>query len=443
MLRSLSLHHIGPSAEMTFEPGKRLNIITGDNGLGKSFLLDLAWWAVTRTWAGLPIKPLPSSDAIAQVDIDFIAQTKPAQLTVRFDRASQNWQFPRGQPGEPGLVLYARVGGGFAVWDSIRRFGDRDEEETGVPKALNFTQEELWNGLHLNGKPICNGLLADWVSWQQTENWEAKILGQTLAKLSPSDDDLLWPGTPARVDMLDARLIPTLSTPYGQEIPVTIASAGVRRIIALAYILVWAWREHLEIGKIAGRAPANRMLLIIDEVEAHLHPRWQRSILASLVDCLNRLTASKPDGDNPAPPTIQMIVATHSPLVLASIEPEFQDDLDKLFDLELIESEWNGQKQVVLNELPFRRQGDANNWLVSESFSLSSTRSIAAEKCIAEAAALLQDGLPSLEEQHRMQQKLVEVLPEFDKFWLRWRAATDQEITSNAPDLGGANLAAT
>lgn len=27
-----------------------MTLITGDNGLGKSFLLDVAWWALTRRW---------------------------------------------------------------------------------------------------------------------------------------------------------------------------------------------------------------------------------------------------------------------------------------------------------------------------------------------------------------------------------------------------------
>ncbi|MBK8115935.1 MAG: AAA family ATPase [Candidatus Accumulibacter sp.] len=50
MLKRLSLKNIGPAQAMDLEFGDRLNLITGDNGLGKSFLLDIAWWAMTRKW---------------------------------------------------------------------------------------------------------------------------------------------------------------------------------------------------------------------------------------------------------------------------------------------------------------------------------------------------------------------------------------------------------
>ncbi len=57
MLKHLKLHNLGPapSLELTLSP--RLNVITGDNGLGKSFLLDVAWWAMTRKWPA-EINPL-------------------------------------------------------------------------------------------------------------------------------------------------------------------------------------------------------------------------------------------------------------------------------------------------------------------------------------------------------------------------------------------------
>ena len=50
MIESLRLRNVGPAPEMEMTFAPRLNLITGDNGLGKSFLLDVIWWALTRKW---------------------------------------------------------------------------------------------------------------------------------------------------------------------------------------------------------------------------------------------------------------------------------------------------------------------------------------------------------------------------------------------------------
>ncbi|MDC0936120.1 ATP-binding protein [Pirellulales bacterium] len=46
-------------------------------------------------------------------------------------------------------------------------------------------------------------------------------------------------------------------------------------------------------------------IVIIDEIEQHLHPRWQRRVLSSLQECF---------------PLIQFVVTTHSPLVASGAE---------------------------------------------------------------------------------------------------------------------------
>lgn len=57
MLKRLRLRNVGPAPELELELAPRLNLITGDNGLGKSFLLDVMWWALTQTWAREPARP--------------------------------------------------------------------------------------------------------------------------------------------------------------------------------------------------------------------------------------------------------------------------------------------------------------------------------------------------------------------------------------------------
>ena len=50
MLDHLALNNVGPAPEMDLNFARRVNLVTGDNGLGKSFLLDVVWWSLTGRW---------------------------------------------------------------------------------------------------------------------------------------------------------------------------------------------------------------------------------------------------------------------------------------------------------------------------------------------------------------------------------------------------------
>ena len=122
MLEYLHLKNVGPAPEMAMEFAPRLNLITGDNGLGKSFLLDVAWWALTRRWpqelndaltSGYPALPRePKKDAT----IGFRLQSKTkgkVEYTSTYAARDQAWVGKAGRPANPGLVIYAHADGGF------------------------------------------------------------------------------------------------------------------------------------------------------------------------------------------------------------------------------------------------------------------------------------------------------------------------------------------
>lgn len=66
-------------------------------------------------------------------------------------------------------------------------------------------------------------------------------------------------------------MIPVISHRHGRT-PVLFASAGVRRILALTYFVVWAWQEHRLGSELGGLMPARRLVLLVDEIDARQHP---------------------------------------------------------------------------------------------------------------------------------------------------------------------------
>ena len=81
-------------------------------------------------------------------------------------------------------------------------------------------------------------------------------------------------------------------------------SGGYRIVLALAADLAWRMAQgnpHLD------DPLQSEAVVLIDEIELHLHPAWQQRILADLLRTF---------------PNAQFIVSTHSPQVLTTVKPE-------------------------------------------------------------------------------------------------------------------------
>lgn len=89
-------------------------------------------------------------------------------------------------------------------------------------------------------------------------------------------------------------------------LPMSLLSDGVRAMISLsADLALRCVRLNGYLGKAAPLESAG--IVLVDEVDLHLHPAWQQQVLRSLVSAFPRL---------------QFIVSTHSPQVLSTVERE-------------------------------------------------------------------------------------------------------------------------
>ncbi|MFW2457390.1 AAA family ATPase [Methyloversatilis discipulorum] len=411
MLQYLKLTNVGLAPELRVDWAPRLNLIAGDNGLGKRFLLDLAWWALTRTWAG-PVALPSATTKKATIEYVVTGKTragKPVQSSYLRDKSA--WPLPVARPTMPGIVIYIRIDGGFSVWDPARNYW---RDDPGRPAAYHFDAAQVWDGLDLDGKRVCEGLERDWVNWQEARKPQFAALEAVLKEVSPPGETLRV-GPPQRLFLGEGRDRPSLLIGT-QTIPVALASAGIRRILALSYFLVWAWNEHRLAAKLLGKKPENRLVLLFDEPETHLHPRWQRTVIPSLLRAIDVLRETQAQAGTP-----QMMVATHSPLVAASLEPSFDPEQDDLVHLSLRDG------RVAIEQGGWAKQGDVTSWLVSETFGLEQARSVEAERAIEAAEALMRGSTeaPPSKDIQRVHAELMRLLPAHDPFWPRWLLASN------------------
>ncbi|MCK6527598.1 AAA family ATPase [Myxococcota bacterium] len=423
MLRKLKLTRVGPGASLVMDPiARRFNLITGDNGLGKSFLLDVGWWALTRTWHESPAVPNAQD---AEIAFAFDGERRPHQAVSKWLPGAQTWRRAPGRPPNPGLVLYARVDGSFSAWDPARNYRLYQRPDGGnieAPPAYQFSPRQVFHGLRRTiteggqerEQTICSGLILDWILWQRSEDPRFELLRRLLAALGPEGEPLR-PGEPRYPYPDDDRAIPTVSMPYGQDVPITYAPAGVQRMCKLAYLLAWSLSAHERESASMGRPMSRQLIVLIDEPETHLHPRWQRTVLRGIHEAVR-------GWHDDAAPDVQFLVATHSPLILASMEPVFDPSRDALWKLDLVD----GMVQIAKDEWHLR--GDASRWLRSDVFDLGEATSVDAERAIEAARRLIREPSPDPDRIRNVDADLGRLLPAMDPFFVRWRHFMSQHL---------------
>lgn len=419
MLHTLKTQNIGPASPMDISFGPRLNIITGDNGLGKSFLLDIIWWVLTRKWPrevnplltqGYMARPKTSEPATVSFSVTSI-NGKKLNYDSQFSMTDQAWVGKAGRPYNAGLVLYAMPDGSFAVWDSARNYwkkkGSIDVQER--QPAYVFSPQEVWDGLHGEGNSwLCNGLVRDVASWQKENGHNFNVFCKALESLSPSHDEILKTGPLTRIDLEDVRDMPALLMPYGDTVPMVYASSAVKRILSLTYLLIWSIEEHKRASELLGQAPSPHVTFLVDEVEAHLHPKWQRRILPALLQVVGNLMENS---------QIQMFAITHAALTLASLETLFDAEQDQWFDFDYADD----HKSVLLVPRPFVRQGSAANWLTSDAFGLKTDFSLEKEDLQEKIFRMASSPTSSQADARALEQEMLRILPDIDPVWVRWR----------------------
>lgn len=393
LLRLHTQEAVGPLQAVDLPLGRQLTLLTGDNGLGKSLLLDLAFAAAGGFAASPRFAALPFSNGNG--------------WSFLRDR-SFNLVHPESYPApwEFTLTLYAHVSGNFYVLDPAL-VHDSQRPQAG---CLVLNQSELMDGRSAKEDPQATpfeGMVRDLVHWQAADpkRWAAfeAVLAVLNGRLTIGEAPAFCFGEPKRVHERDARKFPMLKLPHGL-VSLDLASAGMRRILSLAYVLVWAWHNHLEVAALRQKPSVWNLLLLVDEMDIHLHPKWQRGILPALLAVGQAL---EPEVQ------VQVVAATHSPLVLASLEPHLDPSRQKLFHLE------DGPTHTVIQELPLEANGDVDAWLRSEAFGLRESRSSEAEALMLEASRLSPQA--SAESKQKVEAELARLLGPTDPFWLRWR----------------------
>jgi predicted ATP-binding protein involved in virulence len=329
----LTIKNFKKFRECRIEFDPRFNLVVGDNATGKTSLLDAIAIAVDSWFLGMRtaekaggidgdhvhLVPIPQPDSTtfekqfpARIEVKGLVQGKPIEWARELLR--EGGKTTTGQTKE--IALLAEQADG-AV---------REGKEIILPLICSYGAERLWfESLHhkpkkkedttprrpsrFDGYRDCTAFEiqeTDLIAWMQAEllasrqrgvptiAWSA-VKGTILACVEYTTDlffDDRLNEFIVRMEGLGDQLFSNLSD--GQRIMLTLVGDIVRRIMML--------NPHLG-QRALFETPG---IVLIDELDLHLHPKWQRRVIHDLKKTF---------------PCVQFVATTHSPQLIGEALP--------------------------------------------------------------------------------------------------------------------------
>ena len=330
-IQTLTLKNYRGAQSLSLDLDARLNVFVGVNGAGKSTVLDAATlllsWAVNRIRA-----PGASGRPIAEADITNGQPSASIELVGTHENASITWRLAKARKGSrisenptdlkplnayvnavqdqlqsenAALPLFAYYPVNRAVLDIPLRVRAKNtfdilaayekalESDTSFRAFFEWyrSREDLENELKILGTQVS---IFDTDQTNQYPDPQLEAVRSALYQFLPKFSNLRVRRSPLRMEIEKS----------GQLLTVNQLSDGEKCLIALISDLA----RRLAIANPAAADPlAGEGIVLIDEIDLHLHPQWQRLVVPKLLEVF---------------PNCQFLVSTHSPHVLTHVRPE-------------------------------------------------------------------------------------------------------------------------
>lgn len=189
-----------------------------------------------------------------------------------------------------------------------------------------------------------------------------EMLATVLPEVRHPDDIVINPPPTAGLGSVPHGV--RVRTPHGQ-VPLDQLSLGYQTVTAWTVDIAWRLFNAYPDSPRPMREPA---IVIVDEIDLHLHPSWQRELRRNLAQHF---------------PNVQFIATAHSPLMA-------QDYLDQ--NLVLLRLDTAEGEVTIDNDPAVVRDWSVDQLLTSELFGLESARSPATSKAVRRRLELLAKG---------------------------------------------------
>ena len=363
--------------KLDFECSGKVNVFIGDNGVGKTTVLEAIF--VLCSWLNAKLSlPKGRGRSISKEDIRIGAEYCFLSIAVEYKGKSAQWSLMRGISSDNSSEKQTDLRELETLVRYIREFNDDGKSLFsiyGVNRNLSSISidKRVYGKKEVTRDVIGNSIAR--TSWKQFFNWyyereneenrmKARFSFQyhdeSLDAIRGCLNEVFPDYHNLRVEDRPTRFVIEKD---GHEINFDRLSDGEKCYITL--VLDIARRLSMQSDGL-GPILNGELIILIDELDLHLHPSWQLQMVSNLERKF---------------PNCQFFVSSHSPLVLSSLCDE-----DKLVALR------NGE-QVEFSAVPY---GDNGDYILKRFFGLSSVRDPRVQEVIDSISAELVKEYPDL-----------------------------------------------
>jgi len=300
---SLQFTNLGPFDEVSFEFDPQVNVFVGPNNCGKTTAL--------LALADILIDKFSLPKTLLRGEASFSAMFRGVGEKFQKLEGAFPVTRPRGRKRlrsieedrplrHPERRDFLRQGVGHRTFVPALRLSTSFRAKAPGRLSATTPDPELRNAWWVRDEQIIQQMInLDYLGLREEKPAVRGLIGRVAKVASRITEG--FPIEFVRIAQDNKGLFPEFRTPDG-AIPLNFLSQGTQAILQWCADLLIGYAIFYDFPKSLDDKPG---VLIIDEIDAHLHPSWQRRILPVLTEEF---------------PSLQIFCATHSPLTLSGLK---------------------------------------------------------------------------------------------------------------------------
>ncbi|MGM0239463.1 AAA family ATPase [Enterococcus sp. AZ103] len=324
-INELNITNVGNITDLALKFNSNMNVICGTNGIGKTTILNSIAACFSDSGRNLK-KKYGSNNGVVEITFQDCNQELSQSRRVDVNAVTPIEEY---KPLRNETTLYRDL-----IHFSVVRNIDYKE----LDSLSKYPNREYWYTTEITKNGISDNQLKSWLvnrylssgHWEDLESYEQENYNLMKNVFSIINPDI-------RFKKADTKNYEILLEDRGSEVYFEFESAGYKAIVFILLGII----SEIEFRTTDNKIPAAEFdgVILIDEIDMHLHPAWQREIVRVLKETF---------------PNAQFIITTHSPSVLQDLENN-----------EIIPLELDENKDVRIKDLSLTEYG-LKGWTLEE-----------------------------------------------------------------------------